>query len=133
MIETYDEVINYLKENNYNEFNDYWYPYRVVYLDGSSSYNDLYGNEYKGENYNIKLKLQNGGKVFIGSNCKIDNVEINAFNMSKIKIGDEFEVALRACSISSDYFSNIILIPKNQIDKIHSLPVILLMVSAVRL
>ena len=104
LLKTYNEVISYLENNNYTEFTDYWYPYREIKLDGSCSYGDLYGNEYVGENYNIQVKLSNGGKIFIGSKCKFNNLLITALNMSEIRINNK--VNLRGLvNIFADYNS----------------------------
>jgi len=104
LMKTYNEVISYLENNNYTEFTDYWYPYREIKLDGSCSYGDLYGNEYVGENYNIQVKLSNGGKIIIGSKCKFNNLLITALNMSEIRINNK--VNLRGLvNIFADYNS----------------------------
>lgn len=92
LLDTYDEITAYFEENNYREFDDYWYPCRKVVLDGGKSYKDLYGNEYVGENYQIDIKLNNGGKLHIGDNCELDNAVINVCYMSEVNIGDNCEL-----------------------------------------
>ncbi len=88
MINTYHDVISHLESNNYNEFSDYWYPCKAVILDGSRNYpEDMYGNEYIGENYNIKIILFNGGKLYIDKKCKFDDLTIMVTYMSEIRIG----------------------------------------------
>lgn len=103
---TYEDVIACLAENGYKEFIDYWYANRTVILDGSNSYKDLYGNEYCGENYKLRLTLQNGGKLFLGRRCKFDTIYITAANQAQIRIGDD--VRLRGTIVLvGDYFSEI--------------------------
>lgn len=88
LINSYTDIITFFEDNNYKEYDDYWYPYRIVALDGSKNYKkDLYGNEYIGENYKMNIKLRNGGQLHIGKNCKFDTVYVTAYDMSKINIG----------------------------------------------
>ena len=39
-------VIDFLNENGYKEYDDWWYPKKKVILDGTRNYSDAYGNEY---------------------------------------------------------------------------------------
>ena len=106
LLKTYNEVISYLENNNYTEFTDYWYPCREIKLDGSCSYSDLYGNEYVGENYNIKIRLSNCSKVYIGEKCTFDNLSIDVYNTSELKI-EKRTVLTGNTYIYLQYFSKI--------------------------
>lgn len=86
LLRTYKDVIECLEKNNYKEFIDYWYPHREIILDGSVDYSDLYGNEYKGENYNLHIKLKNSGKLHIGKSCNFDNACISVSDYSELVI-----------------------------------------------
>lgn len=69
----YDEVIRKLDQYGYREYEDYWYPYRIIELNGENNYKDLYGNEYQTRcKQKISVKLRNGGKVYINSDS-LDN------------------------------------------------------------
>lgn len=106
LLNTYKDVISYLDDCGYNEFDDYWYPGKKVILDGSESYSDIYGNEYTGKNHNMKIILSNGGKVIIGDDCKFDNIHIEALNSSELSIGNKTILVGNAYMYSS-YFSKI--------------------------
>lgn len=89
----YEDVIKWLHKLNYKEFTDYWYPRRVIKLDGMTNYQDLYGNCLVSENCNpIQVKLRDGGKVQIMSKRLDSSTEIASEGRSVIKIGRGIQV-----------------------------------------
>ena len=90
LLNTYDDIISFFKENNYNEFEDYWYPCKEITLDGGCThYNDIYGNEYNAEQtYKIDIRLKNAGKLTIGKDCMFKETKIVVSDNSSVVIGD---------------------------------------------
>ena len=100
LLRTYKDVIECLEKNNYKEFIDYWYPHREIILDGSVDYSDLYGNEYKGENHNLHIKLKNSGKLHIGKACEFNNAYISVSDYSEVIMKEHIKVK-DACEINA--------------------------------
>lgn len=44
LIASYAEVLAQLDAMGYVEFKDFWYPQRIITLDGTENYEDAYGN-----------------------------------------------------------------------------------------
>jgi len=99
LLRTYKDVIECLEKCDYKEFIDYWYPHREIILDGSVDYSDLYGNEYKGENHNLHIKLKNSGKLHIGKACEFNNAYISVSDYSEVIMKEHIKVK-DACEIN---------------------------------
>lgn len=83
------EVIDTLELFGYQEFEDYWYPRRLVDLDGTQNYQDPYGNSLITENSNpIQLLLRDGGKVKIKTKYLNETVKITSEGCASITIGE---------------------------------------------
>lgn len=85
----YDEVIEKLYLYGYKEFLNYWYPRRLVKLDGTKNYYDLYGNSLTTDNVKpINIFLKDGGKMTIKSKSLNSTLKITSEGNSKVSIGD---------------------------------------------
>ncbi len=85
-------VLDQLSEMGYVEFVDFWYPRRVIELDGTQDYQDLYGNRLVTENsYPMRVKLRIGGAVEIRAK-KLNEITIVSEGDSLVKIGERVSV-----------------------------------------
>lgn len=85
----YKEVIDTLELFGYKEFEDYWYPRRLVELDGTKNYQDPYGNSLITENSNpILVRLRNGGKICIKAKELNETTRIASEGYASITIGE---------------------------------------------
>lgn len=84
----HSDVINILKSWGYCEFVDYWYPGRLVDLDGTEDYQDKYGNRLITENNTpVIVRLRNGGKVEIYAKNLNKTAKITSEGNSNVIIG----------------------------------------------
>lgn len=89
----YIDVIEILSSYGYQEFTDYWYPMRLVDLDGTKNYQDPYGNQLITENCNfINVRLRNGGKIEIKSKKLDGTTKITSEGDSHVIIGENVSV-----------------------------------------
>lgn len=85
----YEEVFAQLDELDYIEFKDFWYPNRLVDLDGTVNYEDLYGNILVTQNVNpILVRLGRGAKVEINKSNLDRNTKITSEGQSYVRIGE---------------------------------------------
>lgn len=85
----YEEVLKTLNLWGYKEFIDYWYPARIVDLDGTQNYLDQYGNQLITENRDsINVRLRNGSKIEIKSKNIGCTTKILSQGNSSVKIGE---------------------------------------------
>lgn len=92
---TYSDILYFLHENNYKEYEDFWYPCRKIRITGSYPYSDLYGNEYFGYGYNnISIFLYDSGQCWLGRNISFgENIAIDAGRNSSVNIRDNCKMA----------------------------------------
>ena len=85
----YDEVINQLNEMGYKEFVDFWYPERIIKLDGTKNYQDLCGNKLVTENIcPINVRLKSGGIIEIKTKKLDGRTTVASAGESFVKIGE---------------------------------------------
>ena len=85
----YDEVINQLDEMGYIEFVDFWYPERIITLDGTKNYQDLYGNRLATENIcPMNVRLRSGGAIEIKTKELGGETTVASAGKSSVKIGE---------------------------------------------
>lgn len=85
---SYTEVIDKLNLFGYQEFVDFWYPRRLVELDGTKNHQDLYGNLLITENSNpIIVRLRDGGKMEIKTKKLNKTTKITSEGCSSVTIG----------------------------------------------
>lgn len=85
----YDEVINQLDEMEYIEFVDFWYPERIIALDGTKNYQDLYGNRLATENIcPMNVRLRSGGAIEIKTKELGGETTVASAGKSSVKIGE---------------------------------------------
>lgn len=96
----YEDVISTFNRLGYQEFINYWYPRRLVVLDGTENYQDLYGNQLVTYNDKpINVCLRDGGKVIIKSKRLDNENRIASEGNSYISIGEN--VCIKKDSIIS--------------------------------
>lgn len=85
---TYPDIIDYLTEIGLDEFEDYWYPKREIFLDGRENYSDQYGNCFKKWRLkgNPSIILSNGSKIVLGAAVMDDSVTIRCSDHSEISL-----------------------------------------------
>ena len=85
----YDKQIERtLYEYGYEEWKDYWYPYKDIHLDGTRNYQDKYGNLVVTKNSTpIDVVVRNGGVVKIETEKLNSSLVIRSYDMSCIEIG----------------------------------------------
>ncbi len=85
----YPEVVKTLELYGYREFVDYWYPARLISLDGTYDYSDKYGNELITSNrVPISVKLRDGAKIEIYSQKINSTLKILSQGAAKVTIGE---------------------------------------------
>ena len=85
----YDEVISQLDEMEYIEFVDFWYPERIIALDGTKNYQDLYGNRLVTENIcPMNVQLRSGGVIEIKTKELGGETTVASAGKSFVKIGE---------------------------------------------
>ena len=84
----YVDVIKTLEQLGYQEFINYWYPGKLVELDGTQNYQDMYGNQLTTYNKKkITIRLRNGGKIKVESNNLDDSTKITSEGNATVSIG----------------------------------------------
>lgn len=97
----WQEVLDQLSEMGYVEFVDFWYPRRVIELDGTQDYEDLYGNRLVTENRcPMRVKLRIGGAVEIRAK-KLNKITIVSEGDSFVKIGEGVSVGKDTVIVST--------------------------------
>lgn len=95
------DVIDFLELYGYKEFTDYWYPGRLIKLDGTVDYEDLYGNLLITKNKTpVNVFLRGGGQVTINAKKFRSVVKITSEGASDVIIGENIAVG-RNVSIKS--------------------------------
>ena len=85
LMDQYQEVTDALKKYGYEEFDDYWYPGRLVELDGTGNYEDLYGNCLKTKNETpVTVRLRQGGTIIINSKTLEPSLQIVSVGDSRV-------------------------------------------------
>lgn len=83
------DVLSKLDEFGYSEFVNFWYPHRLVDLDGTVNYEDAYGNTLTTRNTNpILVRLRIGGKIEIKTSKLDEKTKITSEGESYVKIGE---------------------------------------------
>lgn len=99
----YVEILTQLDTLGYIEFKDFWYPNRIVDLDGTENYEDKYGNTLVTQNVNpILVRLRSGGKVELNK-CKLNiSTKIVSEGQSYVRIGEGVSFGENAVVSSSN-------------------------------
>lgn len=83
------DVLSQLDEFGYTEFVNFWYPHRLVDLDGTVNYEDAYGNSLVTKNINpLVVRLRSGGKAEINTSKLNSNVKIASAGDAYVRIGE---------------------------------------------
>lgn len=83
------DVLVQLEEFGYTEFINFWYPHRLVDLDGTVDYEDAYGNSLVTKNVSpLVVRLRIGGKVEINTSKLYENTKITSEGNSYVRIGE---------------------------------------------
>lgn len=84
-----NEIIKQLGEYGYEEFTNYWYPRRLIRLDGTKDYSDMYGNSLKSQNINpVNILLRDGGKMKIMSHKLEASSKLTSEGNSEVIVGE---------------------------------------------
>lgn len=82
------DILNDLELFGYREFVNFWYPNKLIRLDGTTDYRDLYGNELiTSNNVPINVGLRNGGKIIISSTGLDQTTKVTSEGDSLVIVG----------------------------------------------
>lgn len=98
----YPEIIEKLIEYNYKEFVDFWYPSKLIQLDGTKNYKDRYGNMLDTRNtQKVKVILRDGGKCILGKGRYHESCRFIAQRNGELNIEDGVSLAEKSevCTI----------------------------------
>lgn len=86
----YIEIFEQFNMLGYIEFEDFWYPQRIVDLDGTVNYEDAYGNTLVTYNRNpLVVRLRAGGMVEINKSNLNRNTKIASEGQACVKVGED--------------------------------------------
>ena len=89
LLTNHADVLARLEDFGYIEFEDFWYPNKLVDLDGTENYEDAYGNKLVTKNtVPLLVRLRIGGKVEINESKLEKNTKITSEGKSYVKIGE---------------------------------------------
>lgn len=86
----YDKEIEIiLNQFSYREWEDYWYPYKEIHVDGTSDYKDKYGNYVVTQNKTpVDIIVRNGGVVKIEDQNLNPTLCIRSYDQAIVEIGE---------------------------------------------
>lgn len=102
----YDKEIEItLNQFGYREWEDYWYPYKEIHIDGTSDYQDKYGNYVVTQNKTpIDIIVRNGGVVKIEDENLNSTLCIRSYDQAIVEIGkgSKFEDSCKIIALTGN-------------------------------